>query len=416
LGFVDGRRADSYISFRCLRGASQQIRGDMDTGPAQRLEALPAYLFVEIDRKRDRALAAGRDVIDLGVGDPDLPTPSFIVEQMAAAVREPGTHGSPPSAGLPALREAVAEWFGRRYGVSLDPAGEVLILVGSKEGIGHLPLAVVDPGQTVLVPDPGYPVYTSAAVFAGARPVEVPLSAERGWMPELEAVPADVRREARLMFLNYPNNPTAAVAELGAFEPAVDLAREYNVLIAQDAAYSGLYFGDAPASILQVEGAKDLAVEFHSFSKTFSMTGWRIGFAVGNAEMLRALAKVKNNVDSGTFAAVQLAGLAAIENPDHPEVVELRETYRRRRDVFCAGLRRCGFDLAVPRATFYVWCRCPAGYDSLSVATKLLDEAGVVLVPGVGFGSGGRDYVRAAMTVPVERIEEAVERIGGVEF
>jgi LL-diaminopimelate aminotransferase len=377
---------------------------------------LPAYLFVEIDRKRAEALAAGRDVIDLGVGDPDLPTPGFVVERMAAAVRETATHRYPPAAGLPILREAVAEWFERRFGVGLDPASEVLILVGSKEGIGHLPLALVDPGQTVLVPDPGYPVYRSAAVLAGARTADVPLSAERGWMPELEAIPAAVRRDARLMFLNYPNNPTAAVAELAALRQVVGFAREHDIFIAQDAAYSELYFDDPPASILQVAGAKEVAVEFHSFSKTFSMTGWRIGFVVGNAAMLRALAKVKNNVDSGTFGAVQLAGVEAIRNPDHPEVIRLREMYRCRRDAFCTGLRRCGFEVVVPRATFYVWCRCPPGYDSMRTAAKLLDEAGVVLVPGVGFGRGGEKYVRAAMTVPVERIEEAVERIAGVEF
>ena len=379
---------------------------------ARRLTALPPYLFTEIDRKRSEAVAVGQDVIDLGVGDPDLPTPSFIVERMREAVGDPSTHGYPLGKGLPELREQIAEWFAGRFGVSLDPADEVLILIGSKEGIGHLPLAVVNPGETVLVPDPGYPVYASGAIFAGAHAQAMPLTAENGWLPDYGAIPRSIRGAARLMFLNYPNNPTAAVAGLPALEEAVTFAREFNILIAQDAAYSELYFEGRPPSILQVPGAKEVAVEFHSFSKTFSMAGWRIGFAAGNAEMLRALAQVKSHVDSGTFEAVQQAGLEAIRHMDHPEVGRIREVYRRRRDAFCAGMGRCGFELATPRATFYVWCKCPPGYDSMGLAGRLLDEAGVVLIPGAGFGQAGEGYVRAALTVPQGRIEEAVERIG----
>jgi len=384
----------------------------MDPMRAQRLTALPPYLFTEIDRQRSQAVAAGHDVIDLGVGDPDLPTPAFIVARLAEAARNPATHRYPLGIGLPELREEIAKWFASRFGVSLDPNTEVLILIGSKEGLGHLPLALVDPGRTVLVPDPGYPVYQSATVFAGARPYSMPLAADHGWLPDCTAIPAPVRRDARLMFLNYPNNPTTAVADLPALQRIVSFAREFNMLIAQDAAYGELYFESRPPSILQVPEAKEIAVEFHSFSKTFSMAGWRIGFAVGNAEILAALAQVKSNLDSGTFQAVQLAALHALRQVDHPEVGGLRDVYRRRRDAFCSGMRRCGFELATPQATFYAWCRCPSGYDSMGLAARILADANVVLIPGVGFGKAGEGYVRAALTVSQERIEEAVERIG----
>ncbi len=383
----------------------------MNPLPADRLNKLPPYLFVEIDRKRREALAAGRDVIDLGVGDPDLPTPPFIVERMAQAVRDEANHPYPLGIGKPELRSRIAEWFAERYCVSLDPEREVLILLGSKEGIGHLPLAVVNPGETVLVPDPGYPVYRSAAIFAGAETASVRLNPNDRWQPEWGTVPSDVRKSATLMYLNYPNNPTAAVAELADFERAVEFGREYHIRIAQDAAYNEMSFDGNPPSILQVEGAGELAVEFHSLSKTFAMTGWRIGFAVGNAEMLAGLAKVKNNVDSGTFGAIQDAAVEAIEHMDHIEVRSQMDVYRERRDEFCAGMRACGCDVQVPRATFYVWCKCPAGVDSMATASRLLDEADVVLIPGIGFGPGGEGYVRAAMTIPVERIRETVKRI-----
>lgn len=378
---------------------------------ADRLKALPPYLFVDIDRKRNEALAAGRDVINLGVGDPDLPTPAFIVERMSQTIRDPANHCYPPGVGTLELRERIVQWFAGRFAVTLDPEKEVLILIGSKEGIGHFPLATVNPGETVLVPDPGYPVYRSAAIFAGAQPAEMVLRAQNGWLPDLDAIPRQVRRSASLMFLNYPNNPTAATAELADFERMVSFAREYNIRIAQDAAYSELSFEARPPSILQVQGAKDMAVEFHSFSKTFAMTGWRLGFAVGNADMLGALAKVKNNVDSGAFGAVQQAGTEALKHIDHPEVRAQLAVYRERRDVFCAGMRSCGFELETPRATFYVWCKCPVGYNSMGLANRVLDEADVVLIPGVGFGRSGEGYLRAAMTLPVERIREATERI-----
>ncbi len=383
---------------------------------AERLNALPPYLFVEIDRRKNEAVAAGRDVINLGVGDPDLPTPPFIVERMQAEVARSANHTYPPGIGIPELRTAIADWFAQRFGVALDPAREVLVLIGSKEGLGHLPLAVVNPGQTVLVPQPGYPVYTSASIFAGAKVVPMTLSRAARWLPDFDAIPRDVRQAARLMFLCYPNNPTAATADLAFYERAVAFAREYGILIAQDAAYSETYFDARPPSIMQVPGAKEIAVEFHSLSKTFSMTGWRIAFAVGNADILAALAAVKSNVDSGQFAAIQLAAVEAMRGIDRIEVRAQLDIYRERRDVFCAGLRALGYDIDTPPATFYAWLPCPRGCDSMTFATKVLEEASVVLIPGVGFGAAGEGYVRAALTRDVSRIREAVERIGRLKL
>lgn len=383
----------------------------MKVGKAERLASLPEYLFAEIDRRRREALAAGRDLIDLGIGDPDRPTPRFIVERMMSAVQEPRTHRYPPGRGLRELRQAITEWFEVRFGVKLDAERETLVLIGSKEGIGHLPLAVVNPGDVVLVPDPGYPVYWAAALFAGGRVHPVRLEAERGWLPDLEAIPADVWRSARLMYLNYPNNPTSAVASLEFFERVVALARKYEVLIAQDAAYCEVAFDERPPSILQVPGAREVAVEFHSFSKTFNMTGWRIGFAVGHAEALEALAAIKSNLDSGQFGAIQLAAVEALQHYDHLEVKAQLDVYRERRDVLTAGLRELGYTFTPPKATFYVWARCPEGMGSVEFAAQLLEKADVVVVPGAGFGAGGENWFRLALTVSVEEIQEALERL-----
>lgn len=383
---------------------------------ADRLAQLPPYLFREIDRKKREAVAAGRDVIDLGVGDPDLPTPGFIVDRMAKAIRHPANHRYAPGRGMAAFRQAGARYLARRFGVQVDPACEVLALLGSKEGIGHLPIAVVNPGDTVLVPDPGYPVYTSGAVFAGASCHIMPLRAEHGWLPVLDDIPIEVRRRATLMWLNYPNNPTAAVAPFSFFEEAVALAREYNILIAQDAPYSELYYDDPPPSILQAEGAMEVAVEFHSLSKTFNMTGWRIGFVVGNREVLAALATVKSNLDSGVFQAVQHAGVTALDGMDRPEFRARKETYLRRRDVLVGGLREAGWSVQTPEATFYVWAKCPQGWDSMAVASRVLDEVDVVVIPGAGFGSRGKGYVRLALTVSEQRIKEAAGRLATLSW
>ncbi len=393
----------------------------MTTWRADRLNELPPYLFVEIDRKKREAIEAGRDVIDFGVGDPDQPTPPFIVERMAKAIRSPANHRYALGVGGMEFRNTVADFFARRFGVKLDPKTEIIALLGSKEGLGHLPTAVVNPGETVLIPDPGYPVYTGGTIFAGGKCHTMPLQESNGWLPVLKDIPAEVYLGTKLMFLNYPNNPTAACAPLSFFVEAVTLARKHNFLIAQDAAYSEVFFdGDhPPPSILQVPGAGDVAIEFHSLSKTFNMTGWRIGFAVGNADALAALAKVKNNMDSGVFGAVQEAGMEALSGIRRPDIVSHigpDGTYRRRRDVLVAGLRQAGWSVASSQATFYVWAKCPGGLDSMTVASRVLEKADVVLIPGLGFGQCGEGYVRFALTVDESRTREAVSRIARMSW
>lgn len=388
----------------------------MPIRPAQRLRALPPYLFAEIDRKKRAAVAAGKDVIDLGVGDPDRPTPEFIIKRMLEAVPVPSNHRYAFGEGMPEFNRAAAEWLRVRFGVDLDARKEVLTLIGAKEGIGHLPLATINPGEVVLVPQPGYPAYTSAAVFAGGEVYVMPLRAERGWLPDLQEIPAEIARRARLMYLNYPNNPTAATCTQEFFQQAVDFAAEHALLIAQDAAYSEVYFDEKPPSILQVHGAKEHCVEFHSLSKTFNMTGWRLGFAAGNATALAALAAVKSNVDSGQFMAIQWAGVQALTQHDHVSVKAQLDVYRERRDAFVSGLKDMSISVQTPRATFYVWARCPKGQDSLAFAARALEEAHVVVVPGIGFGEPGEGYFRAALTLPVDRLTEAVARLAGVEW
>ncbi|MBN1491315.1 MAG: LL-diaminopimelate aminotransferase [Phycisphaerae bacterium] len=383
---------------------------------AARLDALPPYLFVEIDRRKRAAIEAGKDVINLGVGDPDRPTPGFIVERMQAAVADPKNHRYPFDEGVPAFRQEAARWFSQRFGVELDWRTEVLTLIGSKEGIGHLPLGVVNPGDYVLVPQPGYPVYQSATLLAGASPFVMDLTETRNWLPDLAAIPADVCKRASLMYLNYPNNPTAAIAPRTFYEEVVAFARQHKMLIAQDAAYSELYFDAKPISILEVPGARDVAIEFHSLSKTFNMTGWRLGFAVGHADAIAALAKVKANMDSGQFNAIQWAGVEAMRRIDDGEIRALRDMYRERRDVLVAGLRKLGLRVRSPEATFYVWAACPEGCDSMSFVTRLLEEADVVTIPGIGFGKAGEGYFRMALTVGSDRIREALERLAKVKW
>jgi LL-diaminopimelate aminotransferase len=376
---------------------------------ADRLMRLPPYLFAQLDEAKAKQLEKGVDVIDLGVGDPDLPTPVPIVERMKRAVGNPAHHRYPSYEGMISFREAVARWYDRRFGVKLDPALEVIALIGSKEGIGHLPLAFINAGDVVLVPDPGYPVYSGATILAGGEPYPVPLLEENGFLPDLSAIPKDVLSRAKLLFLNYPNNPTAAVASLEFFEEAVEFAKDYDLILCHDAAYSELYFGSPSPSLLEVGGAKEVAIEFHSLSKTFNMTGWRVGMAVGSRSVIQGLKRVKTNVDSGVFQAVQEAGMEALDH--EPGLDDLRRVYRERRDVLVDGLRAAGFQVEAPPATFYVWFPVPPGYDSISFAAKALEEVGVVITPGVGFGGYGEGYVRAALTVTVERLEQAAQRL-----
>lgn len=385
---------------------------------AERLDQLPPYLFIEIDRKKKAATAAGKDVIDFGVGDPDQPTPRFIIDRMAEAIYDAKNHRYPFDTGVPEFRDAAATFFKKRFGVALDPQNEVLALIGSKEGLGHLPLAVINPGQIGLVPTPGYPVYRAATLFAGGIPYDMPLSRERGFLPDLDAIPRDILDRAALMFLNYPNNPTGAVASREFFERCVTLAHKHDFVICSDAPYTEMFFDDAdrPASILEIPGAKEVSIEMHSLSKTFNMTGWRVAFAVGRPDILAALAKVKGNVDSGVFGAVQHAAIAALQGIDRPEVSAIRAVYRERRDALVPGLNKLGFRVDPPRATFYVWASCPAGYKSMACASRLLEESAIVAIPGIGFGENGDSYVRFALTVDTRRIAAALDRMSTLKW
>jgi LL-diaminopimelate aminotransferase len=375
---------------------------------AGRMGDLPPYLFARIDEMKAAKIRSGVDVIDLGVGDPDLPTPPHIVEALCAAARDPKNHHYPSYAGMALYRSAVAEWYRRRFGVTLDPGREVLALMGSKDGIAHIPEAFVNPGDYVLAPSPGYPVYRTSTLFADGRVHEMPLRQERAFLPDLGSIPSEVIRSARLMFLNYPNNPTSAITLPGFFEEAVDFAADHDIVIVHDNAYSEIvYDGYKAPSFLATRGAMEVAVEMHSLSKTYNMTGWRIGMACGNAEILAGLGRVKTNVDSGVFDAVQHAGVAALSGPQDC-VREACCIYQERRDVLIQGLRDIGYSVDAPKATFYVWMKVD---DSLQFAARLLDGAGIVVTPGIGFGSGGDGYVRFALTRTSERIQEAIDRM-----
>jgi LL-diaminopimelate aminotransferase len=376
---------------------------------ARRIESLPPYLFAELDRKVSAKRASGADVISLGVGDPDSPTPAHVVRALQEAASDPSTHRYPSYYGMPELRRAIADWHARRFGVDLDPKTEVQPLIGSKEGLVHLAVAYVDPGDETLVPDPGYPVYEIATILAGGTPVHVPLTAERGFLPDLEALRPTER--AKLIWLNYPCNPTAAVADLSFFEQAVAFARQHDLLLVHDAAYSEITFdGFVAPSVLEVPGARDVALEFHSFSKGYNMTGWRIGWCVGSADAVRALSIVKTNLDSGIFGAVQRAGIAALTGPqDHLD--DLRALYQKRRDLVVGTLGRLGWDLQPPLGSIYVWAATPNGEASGEFADMLLDRAGVVVAPGRGYGPSGEGFIRMSLTVEDDRLAEAMDRI-----
>ena len=383
---------------------------------AGRIKTLPPYLFAAIDEMKQKAIARGVDIINLGIGDPDLPTPTPIIDRLKETAGNPKHHQYPSYEGMLSFRSAVADWYRRRFAVSLDPTSEVLTLIGSKEGIGHIPLAFVDPGDIVLVSSPGYPVYPVATAFAGGESYLMPLLKQNGFLPDLQAVPKDIARRTKLMFINSPNNPTSVVASKEFFQRVVAFAQEHHIIVCHDAAYSEIYFdGQRPASFLEVDGAKEVGIEFHSLSKTYNMTGWRIGFAVGNKAVLSGLGRVKSNLDSGVFQAIQEAGIAALHLDDH--VTEgLRKIYQARRDVLVPGLRQLGLEVEMPRAAFYVWVTVPKGYTSTSCAAHLLEKTGVVTTPGNGFGQPGEGYIRMTVTTSKERLAEAVERIRKVGF
>lgn len=382
---------------------------------ADRLNSVPPYLFGEISRLKAKALSEGRELIDLGIGDPDQPTPAPIVEALGRAAHDPLTHRYDESPfGWPPFLAEVQRWFGRRFGVELSPDGEILHLIGSKEGLTHLPWAVANPGETVLVPDPAYSAYAAASAISGARVVKFRLKKERGWLPDFSEIAPEDARSATLMYVNYPNNPTGGTATLEFYREAVEFARQYDIILCSDSAYSEVtYDGYVAPSVLQTPGAQDVAVEFHSLSKSFNMTGWRVGFAVGNRDVLQALSKLKGNLDSKQFPAVDEAAVTALRDGDNSASIGL---FGRRLDILVDGLNSLGWKLRKPRGTFYLWVDCPPGMTSVEFSKALLEKAGVLAIPGVGYGDGGEGYVRMSVTVCGDRngemLARAVERIG----
>ena len=381
---------------------------------AGRVKNLPPYLFAAIDKMKQEALSKGVDLIDLSIGDPDTPTPRHIIERMRKAVKNPAHHQYPSYSGMLSFRQAVAAWYKKRFNVTLDPVTEVLSLIGSKEGIGHVPLAFVNPGDVVLVPSPGYPVYPVATLFAGGISHTMPLREKNGYLPDLKAIPRSVLKKAKLMFVNYPNNPTSACAGRAFYKDVVSFAARNNIIVCHDAAYSEIYYDDKkPMSFLQVPGAKDAGMEFHSLSKTYNMTGWRIGFAVGNKDAIAGLGKIKTNLDSGIFQAIQEAGIEALHTDD-AVLKKIRDMYQERRDALYEGLNTLGLAVDKPKASFYFWVKCPKGYSSMDFTVHLLNNAGILSTPGNGFGAPGEGYIRFALTVPIKKIKEAVARIGKI--
>ena len=379
---------------------------------AKRLEKIPPYLFAEIDRKRDEMVAKGVDIINMGVGDPDRPTPSHIVQAMHEAIDDPATHNYPPYQGTKDFREAAARWMERRFGVTgLNPNTEVISSIGSKEAIHNTFLAFVEPGDYTLIPDPGYPVYRTSTIFAGGEFHTMPLLPERGFLPDLDAIPEEVARQAKLLWINYPNNPTGALATLEFFEELVAYCQQYDILLCHDHAYSEMaYDGYKPPSVLQVPGALDVAIEFHSLSKSYNMTGWRVGFVVGSAHGIKGLGQVKTNLDSGVFKAIQRAAIAAYSTGE-AELQAVMSVYQNRRDIIVKGLQSLGWPIEPPKATLYVWARVPQGYTSAEFVTLLLDKCGIIVPPGNGYGAAGEGFFRIALTVADERMHEAIQRM-----
>lgn len=378
---------------------------------AKRMDLIPPYLFAELDKKKSLALAKGIDVINMGIGDPDMPTPTHIIERMQKEVANPETHNYPPYEGTKNFREAVATFYKSRFNVDLDPEKEVLSLIGSKEGLAHIHLAYVDPGDYNLVPDPAYPVYKVTTNFAGGIPYIMPLLEENNYLPDLDKIPEDIAHKSKLMFLNYPNNPTGAIANLEFFEKAVYYAKKYDILICHDLAYSEMAYDNYKASsFLEVPGSKDVCIEFNSLSKTYNMTGWRLGMAVGNAEAVQALGRLKNNIDSGVFKAIQYAGIEALLGTQE-NIAKMNSIYEKRRDLMTAGLNKLGWDIKPIKATFYMWVPVPQGYNSTEFSALLLEKAGIIVPPGVGYGEYGEGYFRIALTAPEDRIKEAIKRM-----
>lgn len=383
---------------------------------SERLKNLPPYLFKEIDRQKEEVRKRGVDIISLGVGDPDMPTPPHIIEALQKASTDPENHKYPSYSGMEEFNRAVSRWYKKRFDVKLDPASEVVTLIGSKEGIAHIPLAFINNGDLALVTSPGYPVYDVGVQFAGGKSYLMDLRKENDFLPDLKAVPADIAKKAKLMFINYPNNPTSAVATGEFFKEVVRFAEANNIIVCHDAAYTELSFdGYKPPSFLETDGAKNVGIEFHSLSKTYNMTGWRLGFAVGRPEVVNALGQIKSNIDSGAFQAVQVAGIAALDG-DQGCVDKINTEYTGRRNILVDGLVKLGLSVKKPQATFYVWIEVPKGYTSAQFTSHLLSKAGIVVTPGNGFGAAGEGYIRMALTVGMERMKEVIERIRTIGF
>ncbi|MFB2894671.1 pyridoxal phosphate-dependent aminotransferase [Aerosakkonemataceae cyanobacterium BLCC-F50] len=379
---------------------------------AQRLEKIPPYLFAELDRKRNELISQGVDIINMAIGDPDKPTPVHIVTAMHEAIDDPSTHNYPPYQGTKEYRQAVVNWMERRFGVSgLNPETEVIPSIGSKEAIHNTFLAFVEPGDYTLIPNPGYPVYRTSTFFAGGEPYYMPLLPERGFLPSLQAIPEQVASKAKLLWVNYPNNPTGATASLEFFAQLVQFCQKYDILLCHDHAYSEIaYSGYQPPSVLQIPGAKDIAIEFHSLSKSYNMAGWRIGFVVGNALGIKGLSQVKTNIDSGIFKAIQRAAIAAYSTSS-AELQQALSVYQKRRDIVVEGLRSLGWTIAAPKATLYVWVPVPKGYTSAEFVTLLLEKCAIVVPPGNGYGDAGEGFFRIALTVSEARLAEAMQRM-----
>jgi len=380
---------------------------------SKRLESLQPYLFVEISRKIAEKKAKGEEVISFGIGDPDIPTPPHIIERLCQAAQDPANHRYPESAGLPELRKTIAEWYKKRFGISLDANKEVLPLVGSKEGVAHIAWCFIDPGDIALVPDPAYPVYSVGTMLAGGTPYYMPLVAENDFLPNLDTIPAHVLEKAKLLWINYPNNPTGAVADIDFFNRVVKFARQHDLAVCHDGPYSEVAFdGYQPVSFMQAEGAKEVGVEFHSLSKSYNMTGWRIGMAVGNAEMIDALRRVKSNLDSGIPQAIQYAAVEALTGPQDC-IQEHNAIYQRRRDLVVDMLNSIGLEAKPPKASLYVWAKVPQGYTSVEFTNELLEKVGVVVTPGTGYGKNGEGYIRVSLTTPDAGLVKGLSRLAG---
>ena len=379
-----------------------------------RVKSLPPYIFIELDKKKKAAIAAGRDILNLGIGDPDRPTPGRIIDNFRESVGKPSNHQYPIGRGSAVFKQAVMKWMKKRFDVGITDS-ETMCLIGAKDGITHLPFAFVNQGDIVLIPDPGYPGYTSGTLLAGGVPLAMPLEQENNFLPDLANIPEEVYKQTKIMWLNYPNNPTSAMAGYEFYEEALSYAEKYDFIIAQDAPYSEIYFNTPPISMLQIKGAKDHVIEFYSMSKTYNMTGWRVGFAVGGEKLINGLGLVKENMDSGTFTAIQETAAWTLLNCDE-EAGQIRALYKSRAQAFTKGLRAIGYEVLEPQATLYLWVKVPGNLKSMDFCTKVLDEADIVVTPGIGFGLSGDGYFRIALTVEEELISKALDRLKKVKL